>query len=1019
MRAVAAPIEAAAAGTTFRLNGRTVCAQSPAATRLSRVLRDELGLTGTKSGCDAGDCGACTVLLDDRQVCACLVPLAHVTNRVVTTVEGLAAAPVTARLQAAFVESGATQCGICIPGMLMAASDLLARDPAPDRRAIADALGGVLCRCTGYQQIVAAVVVVVRELSAPGNEIRDMPGGAVANEIRDMSGGPAANEIRDMSGGAAHEFRDMRSGPANEIRDMFGGAANEVQEMRPGSAGAARRRPDGAANEIRDMRGDGDDAVPARPWSERELAVVGRPVLKLDGRRKVDGTELFGADAVPADAWRLRVVRSPFARARFVLGDLAAIEARCGVRVLTAADIPGVNGFAIFPDRKDQPVLAREHVRFRGEAVAALVGPASSIAAIDDADLPITWQPLDPVDFASARNGRAPVLHADRPGNILTEGGLAAGDVERALVDASVTAAIELETSFVEHAYLEPEAGWAVRVGERLEVTVSTQSPYLDRDEVANVLGIEPARVRIRPSACGGGFGGKLDVAVQPLVAVAAWLLDRPVACVYSRTESMASTTKRHPAAIRVTAGADAAGRITALDFAGDFDTGAYASWGPTVAGRVPIHAPGPYAVPNVRARTRAILTNAQPSGAFRGFGVPQALLAVEQAYDELARRLELDPLEFRLKNALRPGGATASGQVLKSVGLVECLEALRPAWQRLRARGRGEGVARRGVGLASVWYGCGNTGMSNPSTQRVSLLRNGRILFRNGVQDIGQGANTIMPQILAEALGVPLEAIDSTGADTDLTFDCGKSSASRQTFVSGRATQLAGEALRAQILRLANAGPEARISLGEGRMEVIDGEHVRSMALAELPPVEGAEPDVALEARATFDPPATPIEGGKGAPYATYGFGAQLAAVAVDLELGTVTVEAIVAAYDVGRVINPTQVEGQIIGGIAQGLGLALMEEFVPGRTENLHDYLIPTVGDMPAVEIHLIEAAEPLGPFGAKGVGEHALIPTAPAIMNAIFDATGVRVAKVPALPHRVHAALRAAGPAAGVRP
>ena len=197
-----------------------------------------------------------------------------------------------------------------------------------------------------------------------------------------------------------------------------------------------------------------------------------------------------------------------------------------------------------------------------------------------------------------------------------------------------------------------------------------------------------------------------------------------------------------------------------------------------------------------------------------------------------------------------------------------------------------------------------------------------------------------------------------------------------------------------------------------DGQIEVTDGEHSRVIDLADLPPVEGCNKDVALDAQATFDPPATPVIDNQGAPYATYGFGAQLAAVAVDIELGTVKVERIAAAYDVGRAINPTQVEGQIIGGIAQGLGLALMEEFIPGRTENLHDYLIATVGDVPEVEVHLIEAAEPLGPFGAKGVGEHALIPTAPAIMNAIFDATGVRLTKIPAIPHRVHAALQAAG-------
>ncbi len=904
-----APVEV---GIGFRLNGREVLVDAPPATRLSRVLRETLGLTGTKVGCDAGDCGACTVLVDGRQACACLLPLGQLEGRAVTSVEGLAADQRFARLRQAFAEGGAVQCGICTPGMLMAAADLLGRIDRPGRAEIEDALGGVLCRCTGYRQIVAAVARALE---------------------------------------------------------------------------------------------------PSAPASKNAGPVVGARIASLDGRARIEGSERFGADGVPADAWRLRVVRSPHARARFRLGDLAAIERRHGVHALTAADVPGTNGFAIFPD-KDQPVFAVDHVRFRGEAVLALVGPAAALAAIRDVELPITWEPLEPVSFAAARTGEAPDLHEDRPRNVLTEGRLEAGDVEAALAEAAVTAEITLETSFVEHAYIEPEAGWAVRRGDRLELTVSTQSPYMDRAEVANVLGIAPEQVRIRPSACGGGFGGKLDVAVQPLLAVAAWRLGRPVACTYSRIESMASTTKRHPAAITARVGADASGRITALDFAGDFDTGAYASWGPTVAGRVPIHSPGPYRVANLRALSRAILTNAPPSGAFRGFGVPQTLLAVEQAYDELALKLQLDPLEFRLVNALRPGDATATGQMLESVGMVECLEALRPRWRELRAAPRGDGPVRRGVGIAGVWYGCGNTGMSNPSSQRVSLLRDGRIMLWNGVQDIGQGSTTIMTQILADSLGVPLDAIDCSTADTDLTLDCGKTSASRQTFVSGRATQLAGEALRAQLLRLANAGGDARIEPGAGTVRVVEGGHERHIDLALLPPVEGCDSDVALDARATFDPPATPVENNLGAPYASYGFGAQIAAVVVDLELGTVAVERIIAAYDVGRAINPELVEGQIIGGVAQGLGLALMEEFVPGRTENLHDYLIATVGDVPEVEVHLVEKAEPLGPFGAKGVGEHALIPTAPAIMNAIHHATGVRIAKIPALPHRVHAALAAAG-------
>ena len=579
----------------------------------------------------------------------------------------------------------------------------------------------------------------------------------------------------------------------------------------------------------------------------------------------------------------------------------------------------------------------------------------------------------------------------------------------------------EFETPFIEHAYIEPEAGYArCMESGRIEVSACTQTPYMDRDEVANVLGIAPERVRVRPSACGGGFGGKLDQSVQPLVALAAWVLRTPVRCVYTRTESMTATTKRHPSRMRARAVADPAGHLLAYEFDGDFDTGAYASWGPTVAGRVPVHCMGPYRVPNVRADSRAILTNSPPSGAFRGFGVPQAAIAHESLMDELAVALDVDPLEFRHRNALRAGDRTATGQVLEaSVGLVACLDALRPRWKALReeagafnslrptARHR-----RRGAGVACMWYGCGNTSMSNPSSMRVTLSRDGRVLFRNGAQDIGQGSSTIMLQIMAEALGLPMERIDMVVSDTDLTEDAGKSSASRQTFVSGRAAQLAGGDLRSKILALVNAGADAGIRPDGSELRITDRDGVEhAVALGRLPVIEGD--DIVLEGRGYFDPPSTPLdENGQGTPYATYGFAAQVASVEVDLELGTVTPRRIVAAHDVGAAVNPTLVEGQIEGGIAQGIGLALMEEYVPGRTENLHDYLFPTIGDVPEIECLLVEDPEPLGPYGAKGIGEPALIPTAPAILNAVYHAAGVRLRRVPILPHRVREALEEAG-------
>ena len=921
----------------FRVNGREVCIAAPPLRRLSDALRDDLGLTGTKVGCEAGDCGACTVLLDGAQVCACMVALAQADGRAVQTVEGLAEDGRLHALQQAFHTHGAAQCGICTPGMLMAATDLLARNPTPDAGAVRDALGGVLCRCTGYLKIVEAVLEVA--------------GTAVP---------PASSAIR---------------------------AAAALPE--PGAA-------------------------------------VGTRMPKVDGIARLTGTELYAADSAPEDCLWLRVVRSPHARARFIVGDLAAVRREHPglAAILLGADIPGRNGFGIYPHIKDQPVLAVDEVRFRGEAVALLVGERRTVLEITDTELPIEWQPLPPVvGIEAALADDAALVQGHKPGNILVRGNLAKGDVDAALAGAAHVVTGEWRTGFVEHAYIEPEAGYARRVpdadGDRVEVFVTTQAPYMDRDETAGVLGLAPSRVRIVPSACGGGFGGKLDVSVQPLLALAAWHTRRPVRVVYTRPESMASTTKRHPSRIQAEAGCDAEGRLLGLRFHGDFDTGAYASWGPTVADRVPVHCTGPYRVPNVRATSAAVLSNAPPSGAFRGFGVPQAAIAHEALYDMLAERCGMDALEFRLNNAIRAGDATATRQVIAaSAGLTQCLEAVRPRWQEWRAaaetHNRAGGVTRRGVGIGCMWYGCGNTSISNPSTMRIGISREGRVTLYNGAVDIGQGANTVMVQIAADALGIPAAQLAWVMGDTDLTADAGKSSASRQTFVSGKAAQLAGEDLRAQILRLTNAPAMARIAvereLEGGRVTVEDGGRLHSIDLGVMEPLEGGD---VLLGEGHFDPPTRMLDGdGQGIPYGTYAFAAQVAEVEVDTELGSVRVTRMVAAHDVGRAVNPTQVEGQVHGGIAQGLGLALMEEYLPGRTENLHDYLVPSIGDMPDIEVIIVEDAEPLGPYGAKGIGEPALIPTAPAILGGIHHATGVRIHRLPASPDRVRAALLASG-------
>ncbi|MBC8259153.1 MAG: molybdopterin-dependent oxidoreductase [SAR324 cluster bacterium] len=919
---------------SFTLNGTHHTITVNPLRRFSDILREDLGLTGTKVGCDAGDCGACTIQVDGKQRYACLTAAAQLKGCNVRTVEGLSSNGNLSTLQLAFLDEGAAQCGICTPGMLMAAQSLLDQTPNPSEPQVLDALGGVLCRCTGYTKIVQAVL-----------------------KAGQSSFSQTITEIEN---------------PSSEIN--------------------------------------------------RQKS-VGTRMLKVDGYKKITGEEIFGADNAPENSLWLRAVRSPHARATFTHADPETVLKKFPglVRVLTADDVPGNNGFGIYPHIKDQPVLAKNHVRFRGEAVLALVGDRESVESVTEDDLGLKWEVLEAVrGWKGALSGKLEPVQSEVPDNVLARGFLKKNDVEMAFSESDIVVEGKWTTSAVEHGYIEPEAGYARKVGQRLEIFVCTQTPYMDRDEVAQVMGLEPKQIRIIPSAVGGGFGGKLDLSLQPLVAIAAWILERPVRCIYTRPESLASTTKRHPVSMSAKAGCNRDGKLTAFEYHGDFNTGAYASWGPTVADRVPIHCSGPYLVPSVLAKTRALLTNESPSGAFRGFGVPQGSIASEALMDDLAEKTEIDPLEFRIRNALRKGDRTATSQLLEnSVGQVECLEALQSHWQIWRKEAgvfnQNSTHKKRGVGCGSVWYGCGNTSLSNPSTMQVGINADGKITLYNGAMDIGQGANTIMIQICADALGLPATQFEYVMGDTDLTADAGKTSASRQAFVSGKAAQLAGENLRAKIILLAEAAENATLCLEQtdsssgGKLIVADKTGSQEIILADILPL--ANGDV-LTGEGTFDPPTTPLdENGQGSPYATYGFGAHIAEVEVDTLLGTTKVLRLAAAHDVGKAINPTQLEGQIQGGIAQGLGMALMEEYIQGVSENLHDYLMPTVGDMPEIKVILIEDQEPLGPFGAKGIGEHALIPTAPAILGAIKQATGVSINHLPVTPDRLYTALREA--------
>lgn len=903
----------------FILNDREVSVGAVPGERLSDTLREKLGQRDVKIGCNAGDCGACTVLIDGAPVCACLTPTQQAAGRTVETVSGLTSGdPVALRLVESFQDNGAAQCGICTPGMMVSAVALLRDEPAPDTARIEDALGGVLCRCTGYRKII--------------------------------------DSVRDAAAGIA-------------------GTAN--------GSGA-----------------------------------VGTAIRRVDGLQKITGAEAFGDDIAPPGTLVLRVVRSPCPRASFVLGDLDGfVRATDGVEAaLTAADVTGRNCYGVIPAFADQPVFAEAETKFRGEAVAAVIGTPEAMQRFDMDRFPVTWTELpSTLTVEAATEAGAAQLHPGRDGNVMCGGFVRCGDAQAALARADVTVEGRFQSGFVEHGYIEPEAGYATYENGKVVIHACTQAPVMDREAMEVILGWEADRIRIVPTAIGGGFGSKLDVSVQPFLALGAIKTGKPVRMTYSRVETMQSTTKRHPSDITLKIGATRDGRICGFDFRGQFNTGAYASWGPTVANRVPVHASGPYRVADYRAEAKGIHTHCPPSGAFRGFGVPQSAIAQESLFDDLADKLGMDALEFRILNALDDNVPTVCGQVFaQGVGIKACLEALRPAWAEERekaeafnadamADGRPE---RRGVGLAAGWYGCGNTSMPNPSTIKSGVRADGTVVLHQGAVDIGQGSNTVVTQIFAQALGVPVEVIHRIGADTDLTPDAGKTSASRQTFVSGNAARLSGAALRRQILQMCNVSEEARLSFADGEIVIGDGGEHR----IDLSNLEADADGYVLRACETYDPPTKPLDAnGQGEPYAQFGYAAHLAVVEVDTALGTVRPQRFVAAHDVGKAINPILVEGQVQGGIAQGLGMALMEEFIPGRTENLHDYLIPTSGDIPPVDTIIVEVPDAHGPHGAKGLGEHVLIPTAPSLLNAIRHACGVRIRKVPATPSAVLAALK----------
>ncbi len=707
------------------------------------------------------------------------------------------------------------------------------------------------------------------------------------------------------------------------------------------------------------------------------MSAIGASFPRPDAHDKVVGAARYPADLVERSMLRLAVVFANRAHARILSIDGAAALAVPGVvAVLTAADVP-YNRYGLID--ADQEVLCSEIVRHAGDRVALVVAETEAVARRAAALVEVRYEPLPAVlDAESALLPDAPQVHAGRS-NVLLHQKIRKGDVDAAFASADLVLSGRFTTTWQEHAYLQPDAATAYLEGDDLVIETAGQWLHEDRRQLAAILRLPEERVIVRYAKIGGAFGGREDLSVQPLAALAAWTLRRAVAIVWNREESIVGHHKRHPFVIETTWGATHDGTVTAVKTRTLADGGAYASTSVEVLKCATIFAQGPYRVPNVATDGIVVFTNNVPSGAFRGFGAPQAHFAAESMIARVAEALGLDPIEVRRRNLYREGDREATGHPLPAgVSALAVLERCAAEAER-RPRRIGDAAGsrwKRGVGFASgiknVGYSFGFPEQATATVQLIGTERLDYAVVRCGAADVGQGAHLALRQIAAETLGLRLDAVALVAESSADAPNAGSASASRMTLMGGRAVKDAAEA-----------------ALG-------------AFARGERP----------AEATAQYRPPATTrldLETGDGVPNYCYGYVAQMVEVAVDMLTGIVRVERVLSVHDVGRAINRQQVEGQIEGCIAQAIGYALTENFVvrDGEivTRHFSSYLLPTTLDVPTEIVPVIlEHADPNGPYGARGMSEMPLVPFGAAVAAAIHDATGAWVSDQPFTPERV---------------
>jgi aldehyde oxidoreductase len=910
----------------FVVNDSEVKADVPPDMNLMQFLRRDMGLVGTKNGCESGHCGTCTVIIDGVARRACLVKMKKVDGVKVETIEGLSENGELHPLQQAFIETGAVQCGYCTPGMIMTAKSLLDANPDPSLEQIKDALTSNrnLCRCTGYVSIFEAIQLAAGRM-----------------------------------------------------------AGRESLEVHP---------------------------------EAREL--LSNPQLREEAINKVSGTSKY-ADDIGMEGMLYGVILwAEYPHARIMNIDTSAAEAVEGVTlVLTAKDIPGKNQAGLIV--RDQPAIADEKTRYIGDSLASVFAESLEIAEIARDKIRVEYEVLPGVfSPQEAAEPDAPRVHDD--GNLVKHAAIVRGDVDQAFSECEVVIEGDYSTPFVEHAFLEPESAIAYADGDGgVVLQIGSQTIFDDRTQLSEILGLPEEKIRVIQAAQGGSFGGKEDLILQQHLTIAALRTGRPVKMTLTREESLRAHPKRHPAWIRYKTGADRDGHILAIEADITLDAGAYTSLSIDVLENTVVFASGPYYVPNLRIVGNAWYTNNVPCGAMRGFGVNQVAIGLEQQVDAMARALGIDPFKFRAINALVSGLPTGADHVLEEGvdGVKETILAAQQVFQQTKLPEETDGM-KIGIGVASAMKNVGfGHGIKESASAIVRLKSSGEVQLCVTHHEYGQGGWAGQIKIASDELGLPVEQFVITNPDTAITPRTGPTTASRQTYLTGNAVVLACQALKeevfgraAEVLDVAPEGLSIQGSqvVAKETGDVVDLKELGDQFVVEKrytsPPTDQILEDEASHyGKADFRSMVTHV---------MYSYTTQVAIVEVNPKTGAVKVLKIIAANDVGKALNPQIVNGQIAGGVMMGVGYALSERFLIDQginlTDSLHKVRVPSADATPEIIPVIVEVPHPFSPQGMKGFAEAPSLATAPAILNAIYDAVGVRVRDIPADKEKVRAAL-----------